>query len=809
MIKKIIIELGLLSFLFMFFFSASVSAEVVNPNITFNVKGVNENFTVSIFEDEDYTTQVGKDLTILSGGTATMALENGLYYYKASAQGNNSYKCTDGDDFEVQITNEGGGSVLFEIREDDWVTPVENVLIYSFREDKMPGPGVDIPEEHSSGYTDEDGKLIMEDFEEGHKYWYVFALQEVYFIKDAKFEITGSGTDDFKIILEGQFNVEDIDKDVEIGKMSDAYIIRPLRWDGEATTASKYPSEPGFYHWYYTTPGNQSLVQFQIGKVSGGEVFADFSPLGASTTTAGIDLGGGYWKIEWDWYVDGGPTSMEGPFHAIDIWHSLGETDHNIGRLNVSDFNPFTMIEGLDGDTTDWENVNDDFDFTAAEDLVFHKDGVGKLTVDGPVNLTERETAENLAELAQHLTIDSKTVTLDTSKLIAFAGKHGAAELEIYNLNFIDTPSVMYVDGQGNEEVVVDEGDIINFDLIEEFTWDVKEGRANIKVKEWSTYEVFGQEPLESIEVTTQPQLKYNSGDKLDLTKLKITETYFDGNTIELTFGDVVWNDNYTANPTHGTELSDDDDGKVVTITHNIDSEKTSDTDPLSVKKIRTKRTSSSGQIDRGHFIEKEIHQIRGGINSIREIIKNLQKLLSNIGSDTSLPEKNDVVASDNDCLSFDFNLSLGMRSKDIKCLQEILNKNDFILAQDGSGSKGKETSFFGELTRQAVIKFQEHYKDEILSPIGLKQGTGFVGAMTRAKLNKLLIKENLEIPITDETENDLENGSEFTNERWGRWSATTDWTDVMVGDFTGNGKSDIAGRNSDNGDWWIAALEQ
>lgn len=36
-----------------------------------------------------------------------------------------------------------------------------------------------------------------------------------------------------------------------------------------------------------------------------------------------------------------------------------------------------------------------------------------------------------------------------------------------------------------------------------------------------------------------------------------------------------------------------------------------------------------------------------------------------------------------------------------------------------------------------------------------------------------------------------------------GRWSPSSDWQDVVTGDFNGDGKTDIAGRG--NGSWWIA----
>ncbi|GEM_PF-3052971 len=77
-------------------------------------------------------------------------------------------------------------------------------------------------------------------------------------------------------------------------------------------------------------------------------------------------------------------------------------------------------------------------------------------------------------------------------------------------------------------------------------------------------------------------------------------------------------------------------------------------------------------------------------------------------------------------------NLSVGTRGDDVKTLQELLVK-------EGVYPGGKVTGFFGNLTRQAVIRFQEKYADDILKPAGLKQGNGFVGAGTRAKIEKLL----------------------------------------------------------------------
>lgn len=95
---------------------------------------------------------------------------------------------------------------------------------------------------------------------------------------------------------------------------------------------------------------------------------------------------------------------------------------------------------------------------------------------------------------------------------------------------------------------------------------------------------------------------------------------------------------------------------------------------------------------------------------------------------------------------SFTRTLSVGSTGEDVRELQKFLNSNGAtLIADSGPGSPGNESTYFGEKTKQAVIKMQNLYAPLILHPLGLTVGSGFVGNGTLAFLNSITSGTNSE----------------------------------------------------------------
>lgn len=104
-------------------------------------------------------------------------------------------------------------------------------------------------------------------------------------------------------------------------------------------------------------------------------------------------------------------------------------------------------------------------------------------------------------------------------------------------------------------------------------------------------------------------------------------------------------------------------------------------------------------------------------------------------GSTTTNPEAiADVSPTSPTSSGLTANLSFGMIHPQVLTLQRLLNAGGFIIATNGPGSVGNETTKFGSLTRESIRKFQ-CAKNLVCTGDEASTGYGFVGPRTRMAL--------------------------------------------------------------------------
>ncbi|MCG2689714.1 dockerin type I repeat-containing protein [Candidatus Parcubacteria bacterium] len=137
--------------------------------------------------------------------------------------------------------------------------------------------------------------------------------------------------------------------------------------------------------------------------------------------------------------------------------------------------------------------------------------------------------------------------------------------------------------------------------------------------------------------------------------------------------------------------------------------------------------------------------EIRAAIDRIVVQIQGLQKQLLEMET-----MKEGVISVDNSgkvwCHDFNINLMVGNKGKEVEDLLYALGKDGISVDRDVLcfGLVGS-CPLFNATVRDAVIVFQEKYASEILTPVRLQRGTGFVGSSTRAKLNQLFSCSNVQ----------------------------------------------------------------
>ena len=138
---------------------------------------------------------------------------------------------------------------------------------------------------------------------------------------------------------------------------------------------------------------------------------------------------------------------------------------------------------------------------------------------------------------------------------------------------------------------------------------------------------------------------------------------------------------------------------------------------------------------------------IQAQINAILRQVAALQKMVTeqNSGGGSGQPTQTTPVQVPtqtqpinygqlvSSCRELRNTLRAGSKGEDVAYLHMLLQKEGFSIDQDEVS--GRE---YGESTASSVTGLQEKYRNEILTPVGLKYGSGLVGTSTRKKLNAL-----------------------------------------------------------------------
>ena len=165
-------------------------------------------------------------------------------------------------------------------------------------------------------------------------------------------------------------------------------------------------------------------------------------------------------------------------------------------------------------------------------------------------------------------------------------------------------------------------------------------------------------------------------------------------------------------------ELDENNNGKIVIEGFNDYSEF------IFIPSLQSKITGFNGK-------EKEYYfSYKIATDSVAEKEKYREFLLNEI---RKLQAEIERLQSQNVC-RIEQNLSVGSSGESVVCLQEFLKKEGSDIYPEGL-----VTGNFFNLTKNAVIRFQEKYASEILAPLGLTNGTGFVDSVTRAKINSMI----------------------------------------------------------------------